>query len=135
MWGIATAACAAPVVCARHASRTGSIVGLAVTFEAIGKMIGPAAGAPVLSALLGAFRLDGVVSAVDDMPSDGHAGPIAVPLLANGATATLSLFGAASFLCFLGAVALPRSVDGPRRSSLLADGPATRSDHVVPAED
>ena len=53
----------------------------------------------------------------------------------NGPCATFLLFGGASLLCFAGAVALPRSVDGPQRAALL-HGSGSRSDApVVEAED
>ena len=44
----------------------------------------------------------------------------------NGATATISIFGVFSLLFHACALALPRMVDGPRRSALLQAGP--RSD-------
>lgn len=53
----------------------------------------------------------------------------------NGPCATFLLFGGASLLCFAGAVALPRSVDGPQRAALL-HGSGSRSDApVVEVED
>ena len=70
--------------------------------QAVGKMLGPALGAPLLGSLLATFH------------SAGQADP-----LVNGGCATLSVFGAGSFLCFLGSMALPRVVDGLQRSSLL----------------
>ena len=46
----------------------------------------------------------------------------------NGASATMAIFAGASLSCFLGALFLPRSVDGPRRAALLPGGLSTRSD-------
>ena len=96
----------------RFPARTGAINGVHITAEAIGKLLGPALGAPLMGALLGALR-----------PSEGHVAALQL----NGPSATFLIFGGASFVCFAGAVALPRSVDGPQRAALL-HGRSSRSD-------
>lgn len=115
----AGAACFAATnnACARYPDRIGSINGVAVTFEAIGKMAGPAVGAPLLSGLLAALRPPAPPSV--DRP---------VSLLGNGAFATFGIIGATSLLFGALALVLPSSVDGPRTSSALLERSATRSD-------
>ena len=101
--------------CARFPARKGAISGMHVTCESVGKMLGPAVGAPLLGWLLGALRPPD-----DDTES-----------LVNGASATLWVFAGACLLCWVGTLAMPRLVDGPRRSALLAAGSGTRSDEEV----
>ena len=121
-------------------------------------MLGPAVGAPLLSALLATLRptlanssLDGDLSTLSllndlstlDDPSapleaqqptapagGGAGGALAAPVIANGACATLWVFAGAALLCAGCTTALPRLVDGPRRSTLLQGGASSRSDHV-----
>ena len=93
-------------------------------------MVGPAAGAPLLSALLAALRPEDTLpagGASQGLPAEpsGSEGRHVVPLW-NGATATLAIFGALSLSFATCALALPKMVDGPRRSALLQAGP--RSD-------
>lgn len=101
--------------CAKFPARKGAISGMHVTCESIGKMLGPAVGAPLLGWLLGALR-----------PPDDDAESIV-----NGASATLWVFAGACLLCWVGTLAMPRLVDGPRRTALLAGGSGTRSDDEV----
>lgn len=97
--------------CSSHRARMGSITGVAVTVEAIGKMLGPAIGAPMLSALLDALR-----------PAEGG-----FSVWANGGEAAFAIFGAGAVLLAVAALALPKSVENPRRASLL-EGSKTRSE-------
>jgi hypothetical protein len=99
--------------CYKHPQHIGSVNGVHVTFEAIGKMLGPAIGAPLLGTLLKTLR-----------PTD----ELDVPSSFNGAYATLVTFSAASLLCFVGSIALPITVDGPKSASLLRTSSRTRSD-------
>ena len=59
--------------------------------------------------------------------ADGADGDASASFALNGAAATMGIFSALSFLVFLASLALPRPVDGPRRSSLLPRG-SRRSD-------
>ena len=120
----ATAAFAATNnACERHRDRLGSISGVAVTVEAIGKMAGPGLGAPMLSALLAALKPSAA-------PPDGASiEPSPTLAMANGAFATFGVFAAFSLLLALASLALPRSVEAPRRSALLSGSSSTRSDH------
>ena len=61
----------------------------------------------------------------DDPPDDD------TESLVNGASARLWVFAGACLLCWVGTLAMPRLVDGPRRSALLAAGSGTRSDEEV----
>ena len=97
---------------ARFPTRMGAINGVHITAAAIGKLLGPALGAPLLGALLGALR-----------PSEGRTAALQL----SGPWATFLIFGGASLVCFAGALALPRVVDGPQRAALL-HGKSTRSD-------
>lgn len=100
----------------RFPACAGAITGVHVTAEAIGKLLGPALGAPLLGALLAALR-----------PPHGHAEALQL----NGPVVTMLAFGGASLLCFAGTLALPRVVDGPQRSALL-HGKSGRSDAPQP---
>lgn len=122
--------------------RVGTISGVHVTAEAVGKMLGPAVGAPLLGALLTAFRPGGASPPGTLAPStaagtldssgsrssassalavvDSGPGPAAAAIMMmNGASATMAVFSLLSFSVFLAALALPRVVDGPRRTTLL----------------
>ena len=68
----------------RFPARKGFINGVHITAEAIGKLLGPALGAPLLGALLNALR-----------PPEGHVAALQL----NGPCATFLLFGGASLLC------------------------------------
>lgn len=109
--------------CARHPQHLGAISGVAVTFEAIGKMLGPAAGAPILGALLAAFDRNAALG----RSGGSVVGGAGVDPLLNGATATMLLFAGCTLIILIAAIALPSVVDGPRRSALL-HGTTSRSD-------
>jgi MFS family permease len=133
---------------ARHQEHAGAISGVQVTFEAIGKMLGPALGAPLLGALLAGLRGDhdaswsganttnatggtgaaGTGAAGHERGEGGGANPFT-----NGASVTLCIFGVLSFLFFSAALALPRLVDGPTRSALLQG--SARSDNLAAGRD
>lgn len=127
---------------AKFPRRVGTISGVHVTAEAVGKMLGPAIGAPLLGALLTALKPAGAVSSPSlsgalatalegpTLPAPSAATPAeteraaatAAVIMFNGASATMIIFSALSFSVFLAAMALPQIVDGPHRSSTLLQG-------------
>ena len=117
--------------------RSGSLVGALVTFEAIGKMLGPALGAPLLSSLLATLTPE--TPSLEQLSGGNAADPLAADAWANGASATFGVFAAAACLFGTAALALPRAVDTPRQASLLSPASAsTRSDdraHLTEDED